>query len=158
MSHAAPSSADGAWPASAPTTAPATWRNGGPPGEGPRSLDGHEDAMPKLAIEGLRQVPLAPGVLDEDHLPGADAARLAVARGDLHARVQVDDVLPPGRGVPVEVIVGLDLSENDARGRQARGEAAGPAGLHVRNLHVLEVGLALLIDEQMMDLHGRSCL
>jgi hypothetical protein len=39
-----------------------------------------------------------------------------------------------------------------------RAEPARAAGLDVRDLHVLEVGLALLIDEQMMDLHGRSCL
>src|SRR5581483_5716838 len=101
---------------------------------------------------------LAPDVLHEDHFAGADAARLAVARGDLHARVQVDDVLAPGRRVPVEVVVGLDLSEYDSGRGQARGEAARGTGLHVRDLHVLEVRLALVVDEQVMDLHGRSCL
>ena len=67
-----------------------------------RLLDRHEDRMAHLAFDGLRQMALAAGVLDQDHLAGADDAALAVARGDLHAAVEVDDVLPARRGVPVE--------------------------------------------------------
>src|SRR5216683_4347516 len=125
---------------------------------GPRLLDGNEDAMTQLAVEGLREMALAPDVFHQDDLAGADAARLPVARGDLHPRVQVDDVLPSRRRVPVEIIVRLDLPADDPGRGQARRESARAAGLDVRDLHVLEVGLALLIDEQMMDLHGRSCL
>ena len=38
---------------------------------------------------------LAPRVLDKDDLARADAARLAVARGNLDARIEIDDVLSP---------------------------------------------------------------
>src|SRR2546429_8745144 len=58
----------------------------------------------------------APRVLDEDHFAGADPAHLAVARGDLHARVEIDDVLPPRGRMPVEAVVGRHLAEDDSRG------------------------------------------
>src|SRR5438105_3366900 len=80
-------------------------------------FDRHEDAVADLATDGLRQMSLAGGVLDQDHFAGADHAGLAVARGYLHAGIEVDDVLPARRRVPVEVVVGLDLAEDDAGGR-----------------------------------------
>ena len=52
----------------------------------------------------LGQVPLAVHVLDQDHLARADDARLAVAGRDLVGAVEVDHVLPPRRGVPVEAL------------------------------------------------------
>src|SRR5437867_13407892 len=72
-----------------------------------------EDAVAQAAVERLGEMALAGGVLDEDDLARADLARLAIARGDLHARVEVDDVLAPRRGVPVQIVVGLDLAEDD---------------------------------------------
>src|SRR5213078_3942331 len=72
----------------------------------PASVHGDEDAVARLAVERLGAMPLAPRVLDEEHFAGADAARLAVTCGDLHARVEIDDVLPPRGRMPVEVVVG----------------------------------------------------
>jgi hypothetical protein len=45
-----------------------------------------------LAIDGSGEVPFAGRVLDQEHLAGIDQATFAVAGGDLHARVEVDDV------------------------------------------------------------------
>src|SRR5262245_24875810 len=101
---------------------------------------------------------LAVRVLDEQDFAGADASRLAVARGDLNAGIEVDDVLPARRGVPVEVVVGLDLAEDDAGGRHPLREPAGPRGLGILDLDVLEVRLAVLVRVEPMDLHGASSL
>src|SRR5258708_22697786 len=92
-------------------------------------FDRHEDAMADLALDRLRQMPLAGGVFDQDYFAGADHPRLAVARGDLHPGIEVDDVLPARRRVPVEVIIGLDFAEDDARGRQPPRPLAGSAFL-----------------------------
>src|SRR5205814_8409296 len=81
-------------------------------------FDRHEDAVADLASDGLRQMSLAGGVLDQDHFAGADHPRLAIARGDLHAGIEVYDVLPARRRVPVEVIVGLERGEDYDGGRQ----------------------------------------
>src|SRR5262245_57429739 len=103
------------------------------------SLDRHENAVAHLAVDGLGEMALAGGVLDEDDLAGTDHARLAVARGDLHARIEVDDVLSSRRRMPVQVVGGLDLAEDDAVGGQALGELAGPALLGPLDLDVTEV-------------------
>src|SRR5215831_6416703 len=57
-----------------------------------RSVHRDEDAVAHSRVERLGQMPFAPRVLDEEDLAGPDAPHLAVARGDLDARVQVDDV------------------------------------------------------------------
>src|SRR5437773_2059814 len=132
-------------------------REASPSTEGPASLQRDEDAVANLAVDRLREVALAGRVLDQDHLAGADASRLAVARGDLDARVEVDDVLASRRGVPVEVVVGLHLAEDDPVGREPLGQPAGPRRLRVLALHVLLVGLAVLVRVKPMDLH-RSLL
>src|SRR5262245_26968089 len=116
-------------------------------------LERDEDAVAQLAVERLRQVALAVGIFDEQDFAGADAPRLAVARRDLYARVEVDDVLAPRRRMPVEIVVGLDLAEDDAgRGHPLR-EPAGPGRLGILDLDVLEVRLAVLVRIEPMDLH-----
>src|SRR5689334_4779135 len=109
----------------------------GRPSRGAPSLERHEDAVAELAVEGLGEVALAPGVLDQQDLAGADLPRLPVAGGDLHAGIEVDDVLSAWRRVPGQVVVGLDLAEDDARGGQARREPARRRGLDVLDLDVL---------------------
>src|SRR3989442_2545113 len=91
------------------------------------SVHGDEDTVAQLAVERLGAMPLAPRVLDEDHLAGADPSRLAVARGDLHARVEIDDVLPPRGGMPIQVVLGLDLAKDDPGGGKACGQPPGAA-------------------------------
>src|SRR5256712_9819919 len=96
---------------------------------------------------------LAVRVLEEEDLAGCDPARRAVARGDLNARVEVDDVLAPWRGVPVEIVIGLDLAEDDAGGGDPLREASGPGRLRVLDLDVLEMRLAVLVRVEPVDLH-----
>src|SRR2546428_13320537 len=93
-------------------------------------------------------------VLDEKDLAGADPALLAVARGDLNARVEVDDVLAPWRGMPVEIVIGLDLAEDDAGGGDPLREPPGAGRLRVLDLDVLEMRLAILVRVEPVDLHG----
>src|SRR6266436_2400238 len=134
-----------------------SWPTGGTPASSSSaisSLQGDEDAVAQRGVERLRQMPLAPRVLDEDHLAGADAARLAVARGELDAGVEIDDVLAARGGVPVEVVVGRDLAEDDARGREARRQSPAAGRLLELHLHVLEVRLAVLVRVEPVDLHG----
>src|SRR5262245_47662663 len=90
-------------------------------------FDRDEERVADLALDVIGQVPLAGGVLDQDDLADADHPALAVARGDLHAGVEVDDVLPARRRVPVEIVLGLGLPEDDAVRGQAPGELAAAA-------------------------------
>ena len=63
-------------------------------------LDRDEERVADLALDVIGQVTLAGRVLDQDHLANADQPALAVARGDLHPGIEVDDVLPARRRVP----------------------------------------------------------
>ena len=119
-----------------------------------RLLERDEDAVPQLAVDRLRQMSLAVRVLDQDDFAGADAPRLAVAGGDLNARVEVDDVLPARRRMPVEIVVGLDLAEDDPGGREPLREPAGAGRLGVLDLDVPEVRFAVLVRVQV---DGSSC-
>src|SRR3989441_4236983 len=120
----------------------------------PASVHGDEDAVARLAVERLGAMPLAPRVLDEEHFAGADAARLAVTRGDLYARVEIDDVLPPRGRMPVEVVVGRHLAEDDSRGGEARRQPARAGRFRGGGFHVLEGRLAVLVGGEPVGLHG----
>ena len=50
----------------------------------------------------------------QSHFRDIEVEWVEVARGDLHAGIEVDDVLPARRRVPVEIVIGLHLAENDA--------------------------------------------
>src|SRR2546430_9043947 len=95
------------------------------------SVDGDEETVAHLAVERLGQMPLPPGVLHQQDLAGADLPRLAVAGRDLHAGVEVDDVLAAWGGVPAEVGVWLDLAGDEAGGPPRRG----PSRPHIRRAH-----------------------
>jgi hypothetical protein len=75
-----------------------TGLEGGLDGHEELLLDRDEDRTAHLAFDGLGEMALAVGVLDQEHLTGADDALLAVARGDLDGAVEIDDVLPAGAG------------------------------------------------------------
>src|SRR5438132_6524300 len=96
---------------------------------------------------------LAVRVLDEQDFARADPSRLTVARGDLDARVEVDDVLAARSGMPVQIVVRLNLAEDDAGGRHPLREPAGLGRLGVLDLDVLKVRLAVLVRVEPMDLH-----
>src|SRR2546426_9558673 len=111
----------------------------------PASVHRDEDAVARLAVERLGAMPLAPRVLDEEHFAGTDAARLAVTRGDLHARVEIDDVLPPRGRMPVEVVVGRHLAEDDSRGGGGRRHTTPRGRFPEGGLPVLPVRLPRLV-------------
>ena len=96
---------------------------------------------------------LAAGVLDQEHLAGADDAALAVAGGDLHAAVEVDDVLAARGRVPVEVVVAGGLAEDDAGGRQPLGVLAELPLLDPLHLDVAKMRLAFGIDVEIVNAH-----
>src|SRR6266436_6352895 len=104
-------------------------------------LDGYEDTVADLVVDRLREVPLAGRILDQEHLAGADLADFAVARGDLDAGVEVDDVLATGCGMPVEIVGRRNLAEDDAGRRQALGELARARLLDPFDLDIAEMRL-----------------
>src|SRR5687767_793307 len=105
-------------------------------------FDGYENAVAQLT-EPLRQVALAGRVLDEDHFARADDTALPVARGELHAGVEVHDVLTARRRVPVEIVLGPGLAKNDSGGRQSLGQLAAAPLLGPFDFDVAEVRLAV---------------
>ena len=121
-------------------------------------FDSYEDAVPDLAVDGLGEVPLAGRVLDQNHLTGTDLAALAVTGGDLHAGVEVDNVLPARSGMPVEVVVRLDLAEDDAGSRQTFRELALARLLDPFDLDVPEMRLAIGIGIEVVNPHRRLSL
>src|SRR5712691_6364996 len=96
---------------------------------------------------------LAGDVLDQDDFAGPDDPRLAVAGGDLDAGVEVDDVLPARRRVPVEVVGRLHLAEDDAGRRQPLRQLAAAALLDPLDLDVAEMRLAIGVGIKIMDPH-----
>ena len=58
------------------------------------SIDRNEDRVTYCPGDGFRQMTLASRIFNEDHLAGTNHALLAVARSDLHASVEINDVLP----------------------------------------------------------------
>src|SRR5256886_3000094 len=117
----------------------------------PPSVHGDEEAAARLAVERLGAMPFAPRVLDEDDLAGADAACFAVARGDLHARVEIDDVLSPRGRVPVQVVVGRHLTEDDPRGGKGRRQAPPAGRPRGGGPGVLEGGLGVCVGLEAVD-------
>src|SRR5438552_3935904 len=96
---------------------------------------------------------LAAGVLDQDHFAGADDAALAVAGRDLHAAVEVDDVLAARGWMPVEIVIPGGLAEDDAGGRQPRRVLAELPFLDPLHLDVAKMRFALCIDVEIVNAH-----
>src|ERR1700730_3493711 len=118
------------------------------------SVDGYEDTVADLVVDRLREMPFTGRVLDQDHLAGADLAGLAIARGDLHSGVEIDDVLAPGCRMPAEIVGRRDLAEDDAGRRQALGELARARLLDPLDLDVAEVRLAARVGVEVVDPHS----
>ena len=107
--------------------------------------------MADLAPDRLREVPLAGGVLDQKDFAGADDPLFAVARGDLDPGIEVDDVLPPRRRMPVEVVIRLYLAEDDAGRRQPLRQLAAAPLLDPFDLNIAEMRLAARIGVEIME-------
>src|SRR3954469_11389592 len=117
-------------------------------------LHRNEDTVADLVLDRFRQMALAGRVLDQDYFACPDDPRLAVARGDLHAGVEIDDVLPARRRVPVEIVVRLHLAEDDPGRGQPLRQLAGPALLGPFDLDVAEMRLALGVGIEIVDAHN----
>ncbi len=72
--------------------------------------------MAFLAADGSGKMTLAVGVLDQKHLTGVDGAAFAVAGGDLHRRVEIDDVFAPWGRMPIAVVLADGAPEDNAGG------------------------------------------
>src|SRR5262245_60380037 len=92
-------------------------------------------------------------VLDQKDLARPDDAGFAVARGDLHARIEVYDVLAARRRVPVEVVLGSGLTEDDPGSRQALRELAATPLLDPLDLDVAKMRLAFGVGVQIVYAH-----
>src|SRR5208282_3732941 len=121
-------------------------------------LDGDEDTVADFVVDRLGKVALAGRILDQEHLASADLAGFAVARGDLHAGVEIDDVLAPRCGMPVEIVGRRHLAEDDAGRRQAFGELARAGLLDPLDLDVPEVGLAARVGVEVVYPHRSTSL
>src|SRR5262249_32378979 len=75
---------------------------------------------------------------------------LAIARGDLHTPIEIDDVLAAGGRMPIEVVVGRSLAEDDAGGGQACRELAEVALLDPGPLNVAAVRLAVGVNVEIV--------
>src|SRR3954464_8397688 len=102
--------------------------------------------MEHLARDGLGEMALAVGVLDQEHLARAECALLAVARGDLDGAVEVDDVLTPRRRMPRIVIGAGRLAEDDAGRLEGFRRLAARALVLPFDLDVTEVSFSLVVD------------
>src|SRR5437588_288734 len=96
-----------------------------------------------------------PMMLSALHLSSFLVSSVAVARGDLHPRVEVNDVLPARRRVPVEIVIGLHLAEDDASRGQPLRQFAGAALFDPFDVDVAEMRLALGIGVKIVDPHRR---
>src|SRR5712671_6619228 len=88
----------------------------------------------------------------------ADLVGFAVARGDFHTGVEVNDVLPPRCRVPVEVVSRRDFAENDAGRRQALRKLSPAGFLGPFDLDVPEMRLAARIGVEVVYPHRRVSL
>ena len=80
------------------------------------SLNRNEQRMAFLAADGSGEMAFSGGVFDQKHLTGVDGANFTVACGDLHRRVEIDDVLAPWGRMPIAVVFADGASEDNTRG------------------------------------------
>src|SRR5712691_1913153 len=121
-------------------------------------LDGYEDTVADLIVDRLREMPLTGRVLDQDDLAGGDLTGFSVARGDLDTGVEIDDVLAPWCGMPVEIVGRRDLAEDDAGRRQPFGKLARARFLDPFDLDVAEMGLTARVGVEVVYPHRRISL
>src|SRR5579862_8867990 len=84
------------------------------------SVERDENRMTEFAVDGLRDVSLAVGILDQEYFARSDDPRFTVAGRDFHRRIEIDDVLLPRRRVPVVAVTALGGSKDNAGSGKAR--------------------------------------
>src|SRR5262249_21177226 len=74
-------------------------------------------------------------------------------RGDLYTCIEIDNVLPAGCGMPIEVVGRRDLAKDDAGRRQALGQLSRARLFDPLDLDVPEMGLAVRISVEIVYPH-----
>jgi hypothetical protein len=95
-------------------------------------------------------VSLACEVVSEDHVAWSKTARSAITNPDFHSPCENENVLPPGRGVPVAPIVRRETTEYEVGTRLKRDVVA----LLDRQREIFEMGLAVVARKYPYD-HAR---
>src|SRR6185312_4458316 len=123
-------------------------------------FDRHEDRVPHLVVDRFRKMAPAGYVFDKNDLTGADDAGFAVAGGQLHAGIEVDDVLAARGRMPGAVMLRLGLAKDDAGCGQAGGGLAFRSFLRPVDLYVAPVGFTVRVTVEVVysDAHGRYVL
>ena len=94
---------------------------------------------------------LACEIVGEDDITRSEPARGAVADPDFHLPLENENVLPPGRGVPIARIVRGETAEHEVGARLKRNVVA----LFGRQREILKMGLAVLARVYPYD-HARA--
>src|ERR1700709_1916051 len=94
---------------------PDTWR-----GTGPASGTHRDSGTDPRNSQGARRVALACEVVGEDHITRSETARGAIADPDFHLPPKNENVLSPGRGVPIAPIVRGETTEHEVGIRPQR--------------------------------------
>src|SRR3954449_7960346 len=99
---------------------------------------------------------LAGRILDQDDVAGGDKPALAVAGGYLHARIEIDDVLPARRRVPIDIVLGLGLAKDHAGRRKPLRQLATAPRFDPLDLDVAEMRFAVFVGVEIVDPHRSS--
>src|ERR1700749_3317915 len=114
---------------------PHTWMGAGPALGAHR----HSGTDPRNS-QRARRVALACEVVSEDHITRSKTARGAIADPDFHLPHENENVLSPGRGVPVAPMVRRETAEHEVGPRLKRNVVA----LLGRQREIFKMGLAVV--------------
>src|ERR1700759_2667838 len=98
----------------------------------------------------------AANIFHQNDFAGADFPSLTVAGGNLHATVQVDDVLPARGRMPAQIIIAAGFAEDDPGGREPGGQFAAVTLLNPGNLDIAPVRFPRIIDVDIVNSHRHS--
>src|SRR5690606_8528207 len=98
-----------------------------------------QDRPARPAIDRSRAMALPEGVLNQQHVAAPEAPPLAVRHLDLDLTVEQDDVLPPGRPVPVVIVRRRILPKDDLMRRNALGQPPDLAGVVQGHRYLVKV-------------------
>src|SRR5262249_28223768 len=89
----------------------------------------------------------------QQYFPRPDDTRLAIAGRNLDTIIEVDDVLPAGCRMPIQVIGGWHFPENNPGGREALGESPSRGGLDIFHVRLGKVRFTFVVGIESVDFH-----